>query len=210
MSETPDQAKVRLVNRALVKAGVSPTYSIDGESRTGALADMAWQSVEGLVFSPPFNWSFARDTLPCIPLAETPQNGWPYGFALPGGRIGPPLAILEAAGQNERKCRDFMAERGNIYAMVPALWARVRIAVSPDTFDAGFANAFVTALAAELVVPLREDTDRAAELARTAFGDPRLGGAGGLFGALLTADRASSQQTGRGFLDQDPLTAARI
>lgn len=210
MTATPDQAKTLIVNRALVMLGVAAAYSTDAESRIGAIADMAWQNVAARVFSPPFNWADARATRDCIPLADTPQNGWAKGYELPGDRIGPPLAVLSQAGQSEVICREFRREGGHLYTNTPQAWVRIRIMLSPEIWDEGFANAFVTALAAALAVPLREDEDRESQLNGAAFGDPRQGGVGGLFGALLSADRAASQQTGRGFMDNDPLTMARF
>lgn len=211
MSETPEQAKVRLVNRALVRIGVSPSYSVDEETHLGGIVDTTWPNVEARVFSPPFDWSFARQTQALARLSATPQNGWAYGFALPGTRIGAPLAILSEAGQRERLCRDFRIEGGNVYTNEPQAWARIRVKSSPESWDEGFALAFVTALASGLAVPLREDEDRAAQLDAEAFG-PNFarGQLAGLFGALHTSDRASSQQTGRGFIATDPLTAARL
>lgn len=200
-------AKVHIVNRALIKLGMPPSYSIDGESNLGGTVDAVWPGVAARSVAT-YDWSHSRRTYKPVKLATAPDNGWEFGFVLPAERIGEPIAVLSQAGLYERYLRDYMVEAGNIYARIDPIWVRVRVLLSPDFWDQGFAAAFTLALAAAFAVPLLQDEDLAAELDAQAFGRPQDMGSGGLFGRLIALDRAAQPQ-GRGFMANDPLTSAR-
>lgn len=200
------EARVSMVNRALIKLGQPASYSIDQETSLGEIADTAWLSVEAHVASL-YDWSFNRTTVKLTALA-TVDNGWTYGYALPGNRIGEPLAILKSITQPDDYLRDYMIEQGNVYAEISPLWARIRVASDPTTWDAGYAEAYCIALAAAMAVPLLQDEEREAKLEQDAFGRPQENGHGGMFGRLIALNKAAQPQ-GRRFMDNDPLTAAR-
>lgn len=208
MDEVSAAAKVAIVNRALLKLGQPASYTIDGEIEIGGIADKCWLQTEALCMSL-YDWSFARDTRALTRHATAPGNGWTHGFDLPGDRIGEPLAVLRQVSPGEAYLRDFMIEAGSLYCHIPQVWVRIRVALDPRYWDAGFAAAFVTALAAEMAVPLLQDEDLAAHLSMQAFGRPQETGGGGMFGRLIALNRAAQPQ-GRRFLDDDPLTTARF
>jgi hypothetical protein len=207
MSEQVAAARVAIVNRALLKLGQPASYSVSGETTLGAIADMAWLAAEAEAMAL-HDWTFARDTRLLTRLEATPQNGWAYGFALPGDRVGEPLAYLRQVSPNEAFLRDFMVEAGAVFCNVHMLWARIRVMQNPLYWDAGFAEAFATGLAAAMAVPLLQDEDREAMLRMLAFGRPQELGGGGLFGRLITLNR-NAQPMGRKLYDNDPLTSAR-
>jgi len=200
------RAKVEIVNRALVKLGQPPSY-IDGEeSSLAGVVDMIWPGLEARVTAI-YDWTHFRQTMKPDRHATTPSNGWAHGFPLPGTRIGDPLAILSSINP-ETYLRHFMLEAGNVYANIPKLWVRVRVASDPSQWDAGFAEAFTVALSGEFAIPLLQDEELAAMKTADAFGPPRDNGSGGMFGRLIALNRAAQPQ-GRGFMANDPLTQAR-
>ncbi|MDZ7822582.1 MAG: hypothetical protein U5K75_00085 [Ahrensia sp.] len=86
-----------------------------------------------------------------------PNNGYQYGFIMPGNRIGPPLKVLQCAGSNPVILREFMLENGYLFANVSDVWAQFKTVIDCKLWDAGFVTAFVYALASSLAVPLQQD-----------------------------------------------------
>ncbi|YBV97530.1 hypothetical protein M1D80_11815 [Phyllobacteriaceae bacterium JZ32] len=203
--QTVDKATV--VNWALPKLGLAPVYTIDSETELGGTVDLIWPHVIAECFSV-HDWSFCRRTVKLDRHARAPENGWRYGFDLPGDRIGEPLKVLRCAGAREEILRNYTLEGGSLYADEPYAWARCRLAVEPETWDIGFRSVFVIALASALAVPLIQDKDLADTLYAEAFGTPSQGGTGGKFGRLIAQNRAS-EPLGSPMLRDDPLTSAR-
>jgi hypothetical protein len=201
-------AKVKIVNAALIELGQPPAYSGGTETQLGGIIDTLWPNLEAVIATA-YDFSYFRKTAEAQGLSGTPANGWSKGFQLPGDRIGDPLAILSQAGPSEIYLRHFMLEAGNIYANVSRLWVRYRVKGDPSQWDAGFTAAFTLALAGKLAVPLLQDEDLAAVKLADAWGAARENFGGGLFGKLIAVNRAAQPQ-GRGFMDDDPLTAARF
>jgi hypothetical protein len=110
--------------------------------------------------------------------------------------------------QSEDYLRDFMIEAGGIYTNITPIWLRYRCLLDPQYFDVGFAEAFCIALASALAVPILQDEKREEKLREDAFGRIDQNDGGGLFGKLITVNRAAQPQ-GRRFMENDPLTMAR-
>ncbi|RIY03262.1 hypothetical protein D3218_00355 [Aureimonas flava] len=205
MSQPIDKATI--VNRALGRLGQAPVFSLDGENHVTGHVDGVWDDVVAECFGL-HDWSFCRRTTKLTRLAVEPGNGWSYGFALPGDRIGEPLLVLAAVAPAEHVLRDFSIEAGVLYARAANVWARCKVAVDPEAWDIGFRGAFVTALASALAVPMQSDQGLQDDLRAQAFGTPSQGGTGGQFGRLVAQNRAGSP-VGSPFLRGDPLTDAR-
>lgn len=201
------QSMVAVVNRALVKLGQgAASYSLDTATDLGGMVEQAWPGVVAQAISL-YDWSFARKTYATTLLGDSPDNGWAYGFQLPP-RIGEPVGVLDNVVR-EHFIRDFMSESGFLYTNVKPVWVRVRQLSDPDYWDEGFKEAFAILLASELAVPLLQDKDLAEAYRIQAIGTEQERGTGGMFGKLIALNKAAQPQ-GRGFMDDDPLTAARL
>lgn len=208
MSEAAE-AKVHVVNGALVQhLGLPASYTIDGNTELGGTVDLVWPAIAAQVVTT-YDFPDCRKLFKLAALAGSFDNGWRYGFALPGERIGAPLAILDRAGTDEHLLREFLREQGNIYTNVTPIWARCRFLLDPQYWDQGFAAAFRKALAGGLAKPLCQDEQLGAALTEEAFGKPSEQGGGGLFGKLIAVSKGS-EQPGRRFMEDDPLTNARF
>jgi hypothetical protein len=200
--------KVHVVNRALLKLGLPASYTIDAENSLGGIVDGVWPGVYTEAVMLADNSDF-RETLPCPEISGTPNNGWTYGFTLPATRVGKPLAFLtDVVREQFLRAPNFMLEGGKLYTNQKPVWARVRVLLDPEYWDAGFVEAFATLLASALAVPQLQDQDTADMLRARAVGEPREQGGGGLFGKLAALERAVQPQ-GRNFMANDPLTLAR-
>ena len=201
-----EAAKTDTVNRALIKLGQPPAFSTGGQDQLAGIIDAVWPGLEAKLATI-YDFSAFRMTPKADRLAAAPTNGWRFGFALPAQRIGEPLAILLDPAR-ETYLRDFMLEAGNLYTNCEPVYVRIRVKADPSTWDEGFMEAFATALAGELAVPLLQDEDLGLAKAIEAFGRPQENYGGGLFGRLIALNRAAQPQ-GRRFMDNDPLTSAR-
>ncbi|HHV66228.1 MAG TPA: hypothetical protein GXX48_01075 [Ochrobactrum intermedium] len=199
--------KPTLINRALVlHLGESAIYSIDAEDDLSGSCDAAWDATIAHCFGL-HDWTFARRTQKLDRLADRPENGWAYGFALPGDRIGPPQKLLRSI-QPETPLRDYTLEAGNVYANEPSVWGRCKVLVDPEYWPIDWRVAFVIALGAALAKPVSEDGDLEQTLRVEAFGTPSQEGTGGAFGRLIAQDRAAAPMPRSPWSD-DPLTSAR-
>ncbi|WP_057465811.1 hypothetical protein [Pseudovibrio sp. POLY-S9] len=198
--------KTAIVNWALTEIGVGAQFSLDDDSDLSVQVRNTWQRCVEHCFSLT-NWSFARRTFKLSRLADTPNNGWGYGFLLPGDKNGPPLRVLSQAGAKPRTLRSYDIEGRAVFADIPEVWALCKIHLKPDEWDPAFRSGFVVALSGFLAVPVKQDKNLAKEFLERAFGTKSEKGGGGVLGRLADQDAASAP-TGQGFLDEDPLTEA--
>lgn len=198
--------KPTIVNWALAELGKAPNFSVDSSTSMGAMVDIFWPRALAQCFSL-HDWTFCRRTFLLSRQAATPVTGYAYGFDLPGGRFGEPVKY-----GNDPKCkspvRDVRIEGNTVFADVDTLYAVCRLALDPSAWDLGFANCFAVALAAYLAVPLLQNADLEARKMEKAFGTPKDGGAGGMFGRLIAQYRAA-EPVGAPLLANDPFTASR-
>ncbi|MDW5313728.1 hypothetical protein [Rhizobium sp. PL01] len=199
--------KATIINWALTEIGVGPMFSVDDDSDLASQIENVWQPVVDRTFGM-HDWTFSRKTFRNTRLADRPENGWSYGFDLPGSRIGNPLKIMDQAGRSPRPLRNFTIEEGKLFCECTETWSLVKVAVDPDTWPPEWRGAFVVALGAYLCVPVWQDKDMKADMLVEAFGTPSREGTGGLFGRLMAQDKASNP-IGSPQADDNPLTNAR-
>lgn len=199
--------KTTIINWALTDIGAGPMFSVDDDSDLAEQIENTWQPVVDRVFGM-HDWSFSRLTYKNQRHANEPNNGWRYGFDLPGNRIGNPLLTMSDP-RSRRPLRNFAIEAGKLYCDEPETWSLVKVAVDPDIWPPEFRGAFVVALGGYLAIPVWQDGDMRAEKLVEAFGTSSREGTGGLFGRLMAQDSAS-QPKGSGLAQEDPLTDARI
>lgn len=200
--------KTMIINWALTELGPGAMFSTDDESDLALQIENTWQRTVDHVFSL-HDWSWTRRTRKLAALADTPDNGWSKGFALPADRIGAPKQVLFQAGANPLVCRHYAIEGAHIFANAADLWATFRVLIEPDDWDVAFRAAFVKALAGNLAVPVYQDKGLGEDLRVEAFGVPSKEGTGGMFGRLMAQDLAA-EPMGQPPLADDPLTQARL
>ncbi|TYC51623.1 hypothetical protein FMN50_20290 [Rhodobacterales bacterium] len=198
--------KASIVNMALSEIGHFTTFSQDDDPDLTDAVNQSWQRAIDRCVSLG-DWKDFRRTRKLNPLSDAPETGWAYAHALPGDRVGPPLKIMRSAGQSPEPLRNFDREGSLILSNERNIWARCKVITEPATWDPGWRDAFVTALAGYLAVPLLQNGDMKAEKHREAFGTPSQEGAGGKFGRLLAQDKASAP-LGSSIANAEPLSGA--
>lgn len=199
--------KVVICNWALNELGHYTTYSIDGEDELSGKVDLCWQQCVDRCLSV-HDWNDFLKTFKLARSAETPENGWTYEFALPGGRVGEPLKILDRAGSSPNPLRHYDREGNYVYADVTDVWARCKVYRDPEYWDPGWRSAFLTALSGYLAGAILQDKKTRDEKIAEAFGTPSQQGGGGMFGRLMAQDRAGAP-VGSPIQDANPLTGGR-
>ncbi|MCF6368340.1 hypothetical protein [Rhizobium halophilum] len=199
--------KATIINQALTAIGAGPMFSTDDDSDLAETIAATWPAVVDQVFGM-HDWSFSLKTYKNTRNAEQPENGYRYGFDLPGNRIGNPILNMSEP-RSRRPLRDFSIEEGKLFCDEAQTWSLVKVAVDPDIWPPQFRSAFRIALGAYLAVPVWQDTSMQDEMLVQAFGTASREGTGGLFGRLMAQDSAS-QPKGLGIANEDPLTDARI
>lgn len=195
-----------VVNWALSEIGQAPSFSTDVETPLGGVVAMFWPRAQARAFGL-HDWSFLRKTRKLTRKAETPENGYAYGFDMPGDAYGPVLKLLEDPRRNV-PLRDFTVEADGVYADVPDVWARIKVAKAVEEWPPQFADGFAMILASYFAVPLQQDENLAAEKLAAAIGTPSEGGGGGLLGRFFAQDRAG-HPLGAPQERSDPLTLGR-
>lgn len=184
---TPDK---KVVDLTLTDIGVGPIFSIDDGSDLSQDVVQAWDLVFDRVFGH-HAWSFARKTYKNRRRSDAPDNGWKYGFDLPGGRVGNPILIMDQAGYSPRALKQFTIEAGVLYCERPETWSLCKFEADPSAWPPEFRSAFVVAFGAYLAMPVWGDKDMRDDRMVEAFGTPSKEGGGGLFGRLMAQDLAS-------------------
>lgn len=136
-----------------------------------------------------------------------PPNGWRYGYAFPADALRGPHRVSRHRDMRAGAFREWSREGRRIYTDAERIFATFTLRLAPHQWGPTFLDFCVTAVAAELVVPVTHDADLAAQMKALAWGTPREGGRGGLAGKVLDEDVS----TDTGFDpsgDHDPLTAA--
>lgn len=198
--------KADIVNMALSDIGHFTTFTLDSNDDLADAVNQSWQRCIDHCISL-HDWKDFRRTSKLTLVTDPPDTGWTYAHELPGDRIGEPLKILCQAGSSPRPLREFEREGNYVFSEAPDVWARCKVEQDPASWDAGWRNAFVVALAGYLAVPVLQNTDMKADKHKMAFGTPAEKGSGGLFGRLMGQDRASSP-LGSPVSEDDPLTHA--
>ena len=198
--------KATIINMALTDLGPGPIFSTDDDSDLARKIELCWTRTVDQIFGM-HDWSFARRTARLIQLAEQPQNGWQYGYELPGDRLGAPKKYT-AAFDSTNPIRNFSVAAGVMYCNDAQVWATYWTALDPDSWDPPFRSAFVIALSGYLAVPMIANEDTRDRKLAEAFGTPSKEGTGGLIGRLLAQDKAA-QPVGEPLMKEDPLTRVR-
>lgn len=199
--------ELALCNDALADIGASPVFALDEDTELAEKVARTWPNVRATCLSLSA-WSFATRTYPLPRRTEPPQNGWKYGYDLPGGVIGGPEIVLKGVSREHETTRAFAFEEGIIFSNHAQLWAQFRVTAAIALWPPEFRLAVKTALAGALAVPVAHDTRLAAAKKIEAHGRPEEGMRGGLIGAAIALDLAKRPRSSP-ILRGDPLTDAR-
>lgn len=188
MNGLPDE--ISLVNAALAKFAGGDIGDFEEDTELAGLCVKLYRDVIDAILSR-HRWTCLDRTTPLQRLADAPQNGYAYAYSPPADAFSRPRALYRSI-KPRAVLRDHVVEGTTVCCDEPAVWGCYGRRLSPDQWPPDLRLLMVSALAAELCVPVCEDKDLAQIFRAEAFGPPQMGGQGGLFGQAITADHAAA------------------
>lgn len=158
---------VQLCNRALIKLGAAPITGFDDGTPQGEIAGTLYPSIRDALLSA-HGWSFATAQAGLSELETPPLADFGAAFALPADCLRVLSAGIGARGRGVRFRVAGKALHADAEAITLSYIFRPLEADFPPFFDA----ALIARLAAELCLPITENTSRAelhGRLAEEAF-----------------------------------------
>ncbi|MCB9978561.1 MAG: hypothetical protein H6862_03000 [Rhodospirillales bacterium] len=154
---------ISLCSRALIRIGAAPISSFEDASAESEIAGALYGPVrDGLLSAYP--WSFATGQVALPRLAASPAADYAYGFTLPDDFL---RAISAGNGGRGRGLR-YRIARGVLQANAEEVMLTYIFRPDESEFPPFFDAALMARLAAELCIPVTENTSRAEALYRLA------------------------------------------
>ncbi len=156
---------VQLCARALLKVGAQPITSFDENTAEAEIAALLYGVCRDSLLSG-HPWSFATAQVQLARLDESPLADFDHAFSLPGDF----LRVLSAGhGQSGRgRGLAYRIQERRLHANADSLLLTYIFRPEESAFPAFFDQALICRLAAELCLPLTENTSRTEMLSRAA------------------------------------------
>lgn len=195
---------IALTKQALARLG---EYGIDSFDEGTDLANTANQIVPSTVrwLLTMHPWRFTMTKARLARLADAPLNEWTWQHALPPDRLMV-RAIRTSGTAGAPPLREYEIFGNRVASHHEDLWCDYQQEQDPATWPAYFYQLALTALAAELAVPIGAGTTAAQLFHQKAFGTPSEAMNGGLMRQARTQD---SQQQPPQLMTDFPLLQAR-
>lgn len=146
---------IGLCSRALIRLGAQPITSFDDGSSEAEICDALYEQAKDALLSA-YGWSFATAMQELTQLAEDPINGYKYAYALPNDF----LRGLSAGSGALSHGVDYRIMRGKLYSNSEQIILTYIYRADESEFPPFFETALILRLAAELCIPLTENTSR--------------------------------------------------
>lgn len=197
--------RTAICNRALARIGEAALQSEAAEEAAPILALYDSAVAIGLSLG---GCSFALAIRQLSRDALKPKGRWAYRFQLPAESLEGPRAIFDSEDATQ-PFNDWELMDDGVYTDAETIWAKVKVAPSPQLWSPLFTEAITVYLASLLCSSMKENFDQAQVYYQQAMGDPRAPGDYGLFGRARAGDTAA-QPSGRMMTTRSsPLIAAR-
>lgn len=156
---------VQLCARALLKVGAQPISSFEENTAEAEIASLLYGVCRDSLLSG-HPWSFATAQVQLARLDEAPRADFDHAFSLPGNF----LRVLSAGhGQSGRgRGISYRIQERRLHANAETLMLTYIFRPDESVFPAFFDQALICRLAAELCLPLTENTSRTEMLANAA------------------------------------------
>lgn len=209
---------VDVINNALAVFGGGAVFSIDEETDLAEQCNAVYRPLINYLLGA-YEWSFASRTHRLDAVSADAangydatekafQNGWRYGFFLPGDRAGLPHKYLDHPLRANYPLREFHVEENKVFANVSKLWASVPVWTAIGNWSPAFRLLAERALAAQLCLTITADRNLSNDLNEQAFGTPSQQGLGGLMAKAVAAEAGKTRSATP--MQRDPLGDARL
>jgi hypothetical protein len=154
---------IELVSRALIRIGAAPIQSFEDQTAQAEIAAAIYAPARDALLSS-YAWGFATGQVALSRLDTPPLADYQYAYALPLDFL---RAISVGAGTKGRGVPYRIARR-QLHANVDPVLLSYIFRPDESEFPPYFDMALIVRLAAELTIPLTENTSRAESLYRLA------------------------------------------
>jgi hypothetical protein len=154
---------IGLCSRALLRIGVHPIASFSDGSAESEISGLLYGPCRDALLSA-YPWSFASGQSVLTRLSSAPLADYPYAYQLPAGFL---RAVSVGSGGRGRGVNYRMA-RGELHSAAEDVILSYVFRPEEEEFPPYFDAALIARLAAELCIPLTENTSRAESLFRLA------------------------------------------
>jgi len=152
---------IALCSRALIRLGAQPISSFtDGSAESEICGALYPQARDALLSA--YGWNFATGQVELTELAETPLGEFDKVFALPNDF----LRALSAGDGNAKTGVDYRIMNGKLYTNAAAIILTYVFRPDESAFPPFFDSILISRMAAELCIPLTENTSRFETLTR--------------------------------------------
>ena len=156
-------SNIGLCARALVRLGAAPITSFDDDTAESEIAGILYDSVRDALLSA-HPWSFATGQMNLTKLVTPPAADYAHAYQLPNDFL---RAISLGSGGRGRG-RRYRIARDQLHCNDEAVTLTYIFRPNEEEFPAWFDAALIARLAAELCIPVTENTSRAEPLYKLA------------------------------------------
>ena len=154
---------IALCSRALIRLGAQPITSFDDGSAEAEICGALYpQSRDALLSS--YGWNFATGQIDLLALNEEPISEYSNVFALPNDF----LRALTAGSGTKASGLDYRIMRGKLFTNATQVVLTYIFRPDESEFPPFFDSVLISRMAAELCIPLTENTSRFETLTRLA------------------------------------------
>jgi hypothetical protein len=146
---------IALCSRALIRLGAQPISSFDDGSAEAEICGALYPQSRDAILSA-YGWGFATGVVALLKLDENPINGYKHAFALPNDF----LRALSAGNDGLSHGIDYRIMNGKLFTNADTIILTYIYRVDESAFPPFFQTALIMRLAAELCIPLTENTSR--------------------------------------------------
>ena len=162
---------IALCARALIRLGAKPISSFTDGSAESEICGALYEPARDALLSA-YGWNFATGQIELTKLADEAIGGYQSVFALPNDF----LRALSAGSGPNAKGLDYRIMRGKLYTNADTVFLTYIFRADESEFPPFFDSVLIARMAAELCIPLTENTSRFetfAKLAETEFARAR-------------------------------------
>lgn len=160
---------VEICATALIKIGARPVTSLEGDTAEAACSRQLYPMVRDALLSA-HPWSFTLTQVDLVAEAEPPVADFAYRFAFPSDH----LRTVSVGTRGSGRGLAYRVQGLGILCNAQAITLSYQRRVDESELPAFFIPVLVARLAAELCIPLTENTSRAADLLRVTEAELRL------------------------------------
>jgi len=198
--------KVEIANRALTKIRAQPLTTFQDGTAQADVVDQVYDSFAQNILTIG-NWHFATKKQQLSQSTTTPINQWSYIYNLPADFLKL-ITVWDSSGTHILSVNEFeLYEERNLYSNLDGLWIDYLYYINESYWPPHFVEFAITALAAELAMPITGDANMTQLYYAQAYGSPADNGQGGLYAKSAQQD---AMQNPNEMFKLDYLTGSRF